>query len=206
MLLGSPGSGKGTLAVQLSQALNILHISTGDIFRAAIKEKTPLGLEVQSIIESGDLVSDRLTASLVMENLNQDKAQKGFILDGFPRNITQAEIFSKMITLDLVIYLKIERKINIKRLTGRLTCGNCGKGYHRDFSPPQVEGKCDACQNDLIQREDDQLSVVENRLRTYTEQTQPLVDYYTEKGILKTIDASPSPKEVFDYTMKTLNK
>jgi adenylate kinase len=175
----------------------IPQISTGDLFRAAINNGTDLGKQVKSILDSGDLVPDELTVRIVRERLADEDAQNGFILDGFPRTIAQAEALEEFKKVDAVINFLVEKELIIKRLSGRRIAKGSGRVYHVDYNPPKVPGKCDETGEELIQRDDDKPEAVEHRLRVYHEQTAPLISYYRDRGLLKDLDASPSPEEVF---------
>jgi adenylate kinase len=202
VFLGPPGAGKGTLAVLVTEAYSIPHISTGEIFRTAIREKTPLGLKVQAIIDAGQLVSDDTTIELVKERLAKSDAKKGFILDGFPRTIPQAEALAEIVDIDSAVNFDIDDELVVKRLSGRRVCKTCSQNYHVDFMPPKVEGKCDKCGSDLIIREDDKIEAITKRLEVYRKQTEPLIGFYREKNKLTDVDASPSSGTVFESFQK----
>ena len=189
MLLGTPGSGKGTLAQSLSQSLRLPHVSTGDIFRAAIRARTDLGMQVQHILDEGKLVPDELTCRIVFERLRKPDAQNGFILDGFPRTIFQAQALDGERRLDWVLLLELEASENIRRLTGRLICSACGEIYHLDFRPPQRTGICDKCNGAMSQRSDDRIEVVEKRLEEYHRLTAPLIEYYEKQQKIRRFSA-----------------
>ncbi|MGI6668519.1 MAG: adenylate kinase [Acetivibrionales bacterium] len=206
VLLGAPGAGKGSQAVVLSQKLNIPHISTGDIFRSNIKNGTELGLMAKKYIDSGALVPDEVTIGIVKDRIQQDDARDGFILDGFPRTISQAESLDRMLKdmgqgLDYVLNLEVADEVIIKRLSGRRVCPECNATYHVESNPPSRENICDNCGARLIQREDDREHTVVNRLNTYHAQTEPLINYYREKGILADVSGrdriSDTTAEVF---------
>ena len=189
VLLGPPGAGKGTQAVRLVEKYEIPHISTGDIFRKNIKEGTELGKKAQEYMNAGALVPDELVVDLVKDRLQQDDCKNGFLLDGFPRTIFQAEKLDEFLSesnlkMDIVINLKVEKEALIKRLTGRRVCKDCGASYHIVNIPPKKEGVCDICGGELIQRKDDNIETVENRINVYEEQTAPLIGYYKEAGSL----------------------
>lgn len=198
IFLGPPGAGKGTLAAKVATSYNIPHISTGEIFRAAIKAKTPLGLKVQAIIDAGSLVSDDITVELVKDRLSQDDAKNGFILDGFPRTIPQAEALANIIGVDAVVNFDIADEGVVERLSGRRVCKNCGQNYHVKFLPTKVEGKCDACGEDLYTRDDDKIEAIQHRLEVYRSQTAPLIDFYKEKSLLTDIDARPAREIILE--------
>lgn len=205
VFLGPPGAGKGTLAVEAAKIYNIPHISTGDIFRAAIKNGTELGKKVKSIIDSGALVSDDLTVALIKERLEKADAQKGFILDGFPRTIPQAEALETIVKIDCVINFDISDEEVIRRLSGRRICSGCGQSFHIEFVKPKTEDICDSCGGGLIIREDDKIESVKNRLETYRKQTAPLIDFYKNKKLIKDIDARPAAAKILE-TFKTMFK
>jgi adenylate kinase len=197
IFLGPPGAGKGTMAKKTAERLSIIHISTGDLFRDAIANQTNLGIRVKSILDSGELVPDSLTVEMVEARLDQDDAVSGFIFDGFPRTIGQAEALEGFCNIDVVINFELSDVDIIKRLSGRRTCGNCGASYHIDYIPPQSDNICDKCGHVLTTRKDDEISAIKNRIRVYNEETEPLIKYYAEKEMLKNIDASPVPESVF---------
>ena len=195
IFLGAPGAGKGTLATQLSKEYEIPQISTGDIFRSAVKEGSGLGRKVQGIMEKGELVPDALTVELVKERLTLQDAQNGYVLDGFPRTIAQADALATFQKIDMVINFKISDDVVIRRLSGRRVCRSCGAIYHVENMPPKVEGKCDTCGGELYTRDDDTIVSIKNRLRVYKEQTEPLIAYYRDRGLLREIDSSKSPED-----------
>ncbi len=195
ILLGLPGVGKGTQAKRLEENLEIPHIATGDIFRKAIKNETPLGKKAKSFIDAGELVPDEVTIGIVEERLSESDCKEGFILDGFPRTIAQAEALDEILAeqdreLDLAIYLQAEMDILIKRLAGRRVCVECGATYHVKNDPPEVEGVCDKCGGEVIQRSDDQEETVKKRIEVNKEKTAKLADYYQEKGILHEVQST----------------
>lgn len=202
-LLGLPGAGKGTQASRIQEALDIPHISTGDMFRAAIKNETPLGKKAKSFMDAGDLVPDEVTNGIVAERLDQDDTTDGFLLDGFPRTIPQAEVLEQILSdqdrqLDAAIYIKVDKSILMERLTGRFICSNCGETYHKLYNPPQEDGVCDVCGGtEFHQRDDDKPETVKKRIEVNEEQTNALVDFYQEKGILRIIDGQQAPDDVF---------
>lgn len=197
VFLGPPGAGKGTMASRLSQDMSIPHISTGDIFRAAVTNQTELGKQVKAIMEAGNLVPDDLTIALVRERLAEPDASGGYILDGFPRTIPQAEALDGFATIERVVRFDLEEKELVKRLSGRRVHKPSGRTYHVLFSPPKVAGKDDVTGEPLIQRPDDQEESIRNRLKVYQDQTAPLVSHYQNRGNLVTIDASPKPDDVY---------
>ena len=204
IFLGPRGAGKGTIAIMIKDRFSIPHISTGDIFRAAIKNETPLGKQVKSILTSGDLVPDEITIKLVEERLACDDIVNGYILDGFPRTIPQAKALGNFTHIDYVINFVINRESIIKRLSGRRIAKDSGKIYHLVNNPPKREGFCDETGEPLIQRDDDKEEAVINRLDVYEKQTAPLIDYYSTMGLLQDIDAAPSPKVVADSLIPLL--
>ena len=211
VLLGPPGAGKGTQAVRLVEKYEIPHISTGDIFRKNIKEGTELGKKAQEYMNAGALVPDELVVDLVKDRLQQDDCKNGFLLDGFPRTIFQAEKLDEFLSesnlkMDIVINLKVEKEALIKRLTGRRGCKDCGASYHIVNIPPKKEGVCDICGGELIQRKDDNIETVENRINVYEEQTAPLIGYYKEAGSLVDFDGEASLDEVFDAIVQAIGE
>jgi adenylate kinase len=195
IFLGPPGAGKGTLAGLVSAEYRIPQISTGDIFRDAIKRETELGKKVKEIVGRGDLVPDDLTVNLVRERLTQPDATGGYILDGFPRTIAQAEALAGFQKLDAVVNFAIDDALVVKRLSGREICRNCGKIYHVTNMPSKVKGVCDACGGPLYTRPDDSLESITNRLEVYRKQTEPLIAWYRKAALLKDIDSSRSPED-----------
>lgn len=206
IFLGPPGAGKGTLATIVSAKYAIPHISTGEIFRDAIVAKSPLGVKVKSIIDSGALVGDDITIELVKERLSQEDVKNGFILDGFPRTIVQANALFTIVDVSAVVNFDINDKNVIERLSGRLVCKNCGHNYHSLFMKPQIEGSCDKCNNDLITRDDDKIESIIRRLDVYRTQTAPLIDFYRKKNILTDIDASPDTETVYSEFLNLFPK
>ena len=190
VFLGPPGAGKGSLAVKVAEDYKIPHISTGDIFRANIKAQTPLGVKVKAIIDSGSLVSDELTFELVKDRLAQDDCKNGYILDGFPRTIPQAEMLDGLVADLKVVNFKISDDIVIGRLSTRRVCKACGANYNIKTLPPKVEGVCDKCGGELYQRDDDKQESILHRMDVYREQTEPLINYYKNKGKITDLDAS----------------
>lgn len=209
ILLGAPGAGKGTQAAMIKEKFGIVHISTGDILRSNLKDGTPLGLEAKSYMDRGELVPDRLVIKLVEDRLGKDDVKEGFMLDGFPRTVEQAEslnviLKSLAMELDVVLNISVPKEDLVDRIAGRRLCRNCQASYHIEYSPPKKEGICDFCGGELFQRPDDVRETVENRIDVYERQTKPLIDYYGKMGIRKDIDGSIAPKDVFSHTVDVL--
>ncbi|MCQ2412892.1 MAG: adenylate kinase [Sphaerochaetaceae bacterium] len=204
VFLGPPGAGKGTIAALAKDYYGIPHISTGDLFRSNIKNETALGLQVKSILASGGLVPDSVTIEMVRNRIAEPDCEKGFILDGFPRTIPQADALAEMTGLDAVVDFQISTEAVVARLSGRRMCPSTGRIYHILFNPPKVEGKDDETGEDLIQRDDDKEEAIKHRLEVYTAQTEPLIKYYTDKGLIKGVDASVAPDKVFENLKKAL--
>ena len=202
VMLGAPGAGKGTQAKMIAEKYMIPHISTGDIFRANIKNGTELGKQAKEYMDKGQLVPDELTVKILLDRVAQEDCKNGYVLDGFPRTIPQAEVLDKALTelgdhIDYAIDVNVPDENIIKRMSGRRACLTCGATYHIEHVPPKKEGICDACGNELVLRDDDKPETVKNRLDVYHKQTQPLIDYYTEKNILKTVDGTVDMMDVF---------
>ncbi|MGD8561437.1 MAG: adenylate kinase [Desulfarculaceae bacterium] len=202
ILLGPPGAGKGTQAKMLIDEYGIPQISTGDMLREAVKNQTALGLEAKKYMDSGQLVPDEVVIGLVRERIARPDCEKGFMLDGFPRTVPQAEELDKVLSemskkIDHVVSIEVPNQELMGRLTGRRTCKNCGQGYHVMFDPPQKEGQCDKCGGELFQRDDDNEQTVANRLKVYDDQTKPLIDYYQGKGLLRPIDGVGAIPDIF---------
>lgn len=203
LLLGAPGSGKGTQAKQLVEELKIPQLSTGDMLRSAVKAGTPLGKEAESYMKKGALVPDSLVLGLITERIQKEDCKSGFILDGFPRNRSQADALGAIFTkfgkkLDCVIAMEVAQNELVERLCGRRTCQNCGQGFHVKFQPPKTEGVCDKCSGKLTQRPDDNEKVILDRLKVYQADTSPLLEYYKSKGLVKEIEAGKgSPQDIF---------
>lgn len=201
ILMGLPGAGKGTQASEIVKKFPIPHISTGDMFRKAIKDETDLGKEAKSYMDRGELVPDEVTVGIVKERISEDDAKKGFLLDGFPRTIDQAESLSQIMSeldreIDAVINIEVPEEELMNRLTGRRICEKCGTTYHLVFNPPKVDGICDIDDGKLYQREDDNPETVSNRLSVNVKQSKPILEYYNNKGVLKNIDGSKDIDEV----------
>ena len=202
IMLGAPGAGKGTQAKQIADKYSIPHISTGDIFRANIKNGTELGKKAKQYMDQGALVPDELTCDLVMDRIQQDDCKNGFVLDGFPRTIPQAEALDAALEkinekMDYAIDVDVPDENIVNRMSGRRACLDCGATYHLISIPPKVEGICDRCGSEIVLREDDKPETVQKRLKVYHEQTQPLIDYYKNQGILKSVDGTQPMDEVF---------
>ena len=200
--MGLPGAGKGTQAEQIVDKYEIPHISTGDMFRSAIKEGTDLGLQAKSFMDKGELVPDEVTIGIVRERLSKDDCEKGFLLDGFPRTVPQAEALETILSdlnreIDFVINIDVEKELLMERLTGRRICKSCGSTYHLVFNPPATEGVCDRCNGELYQRADDNEETVQNRLEVNLKQTKPLLDFYETKGYLRNINGQQDIRKVF---------
>ncbi len=204
VFLGPPGAGKGTIAAVAKDFFDIPHISTGDLFRYNIKNETELGKEVKAILASGELVPDSVTIKMVEDRFTQDDTKKGFILDGFPRTIAQADALSQIKEIDAVVNFVLDRESIIKRLSGRRMCKSTGRIYHILYNPPKVEGIDDETGEALIQRDDDKEDAILNRLDVYQAQTEPLIEYYREKGLLVDIDASKDASQVFEQVKASL--
>ena len=202
IMLGAPGAGKGTQAKMIADKYGVPHISTGDIFRANIKNGTELGMEAKKYMDQGLLVPDELTVRILLDRVAQDDCTNGYVLDGFPRTIPQAEVLDSELTklgdhIDYAINVDVPDENIVKRMSGRRACLTCGATYHIEHVPPKKEGICDVCGSELVLRDDDKPETVKNRLNVYHEQTQPLIDFYTEKGVLKTVDGTVPMEEVF---------
>ena len=202
ILLGPPGAGKGTQAAGIVEKYNIPHISTGDIFRKNIKEGTELGKKAKGFIDQGLLVPDELTVGLVTDRISQSDCEKGFMLDGFPRNVAQAQHLDKYlkevgISLDKVVNIEVDKDILVGRAVGRRICKSCGATYHVEFNPPKVDGVCDVCGGELYQRADDNEETVSKRIQVYLDETKPLVNYYSQEGIIANINGQQSIDKVF---------
>lgn len=202
IMLGAPGAGKGTQAKMIANKYGVPHISTGDIFRANIKNGTELGMEAKKYMDAGKLVPDELTVKILLDRVAQDDCKNGYVLDGFPRTIPQAEVLDQALTelgdqVDYAINVDVPDENIVNRMSGRRACLACGATYHIVHVPPKKEGICDRCGKELVLRDDDKPETVLNRLKVYHEQTQPLIEYYTKKGILKTVDGTVDMNDVF---------
>lgn len=210
ILLGAPGAGKGTQAKSISNKYSIPHISTGDIFRKNISEMTELGIEAKKYIDKGQLVPDQLTIDIVKDRIGKDDCKGGFLLDGYPRTVNQAEALKEFLKekddkLDVALLIEVPKEFILVRMTGRRVCPSCGASYHIKFNPPKIEGKCDVCGSAIIQREDDTEDTVNKRLDIYDKQTQPLIQYYKEKGLLSVADGTKAINNVFKDICKVLD-
>jgi adenylate kinase len=211
VLVGPPGAGKGTQAHFIASHLSIPPISTGDIFRRNVSQGTELGREAKKYMDAGDLVPDEVTIAMVRDRIAWPDAQDGFLLDGFPRNIAQAEDLEQMLSdlgvkLDTVLELVVDDDEVVRRLAGRRTCRHCGHVWHIDFDPPKVPGTCDACGGELFQRDDDREETIRHRLEVYTEQTEPLIDYYGDRGVLVGIDATGPVEDITKRALDALRR
>lgn len=204
IFLGAPGAGKGTIAKMVMEKYNIPQISTGDIFRDNVKNETELGKKAKEYIDKGGLVPDEITVGMVKERLIKDDCKNGYILDGFPRTIPQAEALENIDKIDKVIDFQARDDVIIQRLSGRRTCRKCGAIFHVVNIPPKVEGVCDKCGGELVQRSDETEDVIKNRLEVYRKQTEPLIDYYKKKEMLAGVDANTSPEPIFAGTVKVI--
>lgn len=209
VLLGPPGAGKGTQAKSISKRYNIPHISTGDIFRKHISDLTPLGIEAKKHIDKGHLVPDELTIELIKDRLTEDDCRNGYLLDGFPRTVNQAEVLNKMLlegeqTLDSALLIDVPKEFIIDRMTGRRVCPACGASYHVKYNPTSIAGKCDLCGADVVQRKDDFEETVRERLDVYEAQTHPLIQFYNNMKLLCKVDGTKAINDVFDSICKAL--
>ena len=209
IMLGAPGAGKGTQAKMIAEKYAIPHIYTGDIFRANIKEGTKLGEEAKQYMDQGLLVPDELTVKILLDRVAKEDCRNGYVLDGFPRTIPQAEVLDQALNglgdkIDYAIDVNVPDENIIKRMSGRRACLSCGATYHVEHIPPQKEGICDTCGEKLVLRDDDKPETVQNRLHVYHEQTQPLIDFYTQKGILKAVDGTKDMEAVFHSIVSIL--
>lgn len=211
IMLGAPGAGKGTQAIQIAEKYKIPHVSTGDLFRSNISKKTELGMEAKSYMDEGKLVPDELTVRMLLDRVAQDDCKNGYVLDGFPRTIAQAEVLNKEVTklgdkIDYAIDIEVPDENIVKRMSGRRACLKCGNTYHIEHVPPKKEGICDNCGSELVLRADDAPETVLKRLNVYHEQTQPLIDFYNNMDILVTIDGTQDMNKVFADVTKVLGE
>ena len=212
ILMGLPGAGKGTQSSKIVEEYGIPHISTGDMFRAAIKNGTDLGKKAKSFMDAGNLVPDEVTNGIVKERLQQNDAKNGFLLDGFPRTVNQAEALEDILnsldkTLDAVMNIKVDTNVLMERLTGRFICSECGEVYHKLYNPPKVEGTCDRCgHHDFYQREDDQPETVANRIKVNEKQTEELLVFYNERNLVYDINGESDPEDVFQDIQTIIKK
>jgi len=202
IMLGAPGAGKGTQAKMIAEKYSIPHVSTGDIFRANIKNNTELGKQAKAYMDKGELVPDELTVKILLDRVAQEDCKNGYVLDGFPRTIPQAEVLDEALTklgesIDYAVNVDVPDENIVKRMSGRRACVTCGATYHIEHVPPKKEGICDTCGSELILRDDDKPETVLNRLSVYHAQTQPLIDFYTAKGVLKDVDGTQDMMDVF---------
>jgi adenylate kinase len=212
ILLGPPGAGKGTQARLLEETRGLKQLSTGDMLRAAVAEQTEYGKKAKAVMERGDLVSDDIVVAIIADRLDAKDVAQGFVLDGFPRNTSQAEALDRMLDskhmqLDSVVEMKVDDEALIERIAGRFTCAKCGKGYHERFAPPKLAGQCDRCgSHDFVRRPDDKAETVRDRLRVYNRETEPLIAYYKARGALRTVDGMAGIDEVSQQIEKLLNE
>ena len=202
IMLGAPGAGKGTQAKMIAEKYSVPHVSTGDIFRANIKNGTELGKQAKEYMDKGQLVPDELTVKILLDRVAQDDCSKGYVLDGFPRTIPQAEVLTSELEklsekVDYAVNVDVPDENIVRRMSGRRACLSCGATYHIEHIPPKKEGICDVCGQPLVLRDDDKPETVLNRLKVYHDQTQPLIDFYTAKGVLKSVDGTVDMKDVF---------
>ncbi len=211
VLVGPPGAGKGTQAKFIARHFGVPQISTGDIFRANVTRQTPLGIQAKKFMDAGDLVPDEVTIAMVADRLGHDDTASGFLLDGFPRTVTQAEALAQILVdleqgLDAVLELRIDDQQVVARLSGRRTCHGCGRVWHQEFDRPRVDGTCDCCGGELFQRDDDQPETIRRRLEVYADQTAPLVEHYRAEGLLRTIEAVGPVDEVTARAIAALER
>lgn len=209
IIMGPPGAGKGTQSAKIIEEYKIPHISTGDMFRAAMKDKTPMGIEAQKYVDQGKLVPDSVTNEIVRERLEQADCENGFLLDGFPRNPEQAAALDVMLAekdrkIDVVLNIDVPTDLLTERLTGRRVCRNCGATYHIVYNPPKVDGVCDVCGGELYQRSDDTEEKITTRLSLYFAETKPVIDYYEKNGILRTVDGTLGMEHVYEAIQSIL--
>lgn len=211
IMLGAPGAGKGTQAKMIADKYGVPHISTGDIFRANIKNGTELGMEAKKYMDQGLLVPDELTVKILLDRVAKDDCEKGYVLDGFPRTIPQAEVLEEALAnigdkIDFAIDVDVPDENIVRRMSGRRACLSCGATYHIEHVPPKTEGICDRCGKELVLRDDDKAETVKNRLNVYHEQTQPLIEFYEKKGVLKSVDGTVDMQDVFAAIVSILGE
>ena len=211
VLVGPPGAGKGTQAQFIASHFAVPKISTGDIFRANVSQGTELGREAKKYMDAGDLVPDEVTIGMVEDRLRHDDATEGFLLDGFPRTVHQAEVLDVLLAdqqaaLDVVLELVVDDEEVVRRLSGRRTCRQCGHVWHLDFDPPATEGRCDRCGGELFQRDDDSEGTIRHRLEVYADQTSPLIGYYGDRGLLRGVDATGPVEDVTERAINALRR
>ncbi len=211
ILFGPPGVGKGTQGIRLSEAYGLLVIAMGDLLRSEVKSSSELGLKAKAFMDAGELVPDAVVIGMIESRISANDAVKGFVLDGFPRNVAQAEALSKMlaehgIVIDRVVFMEAEETVLINRLSGRLICSACGFGFHRHYSPPEKEGCCDRCGSSLYQRDDDREEVIGSRLKVYGTQTAPLLDYYANSDLFRSVDAEGNLDDIYSRLVQALGK
>ena len=211
IMLGAPGAGKGTQAQMIADKYKVPHISTGDIFRANIKNGTELGMEAKGYMDQGLLVPDELTVKILLDRVAQEDCKDGYVLDGFPRTIPQAEVLDKALaergeSIDYAVDVDVPDENIVKRMSGRRACLSCGATFHLEHVPPKEEGICDRCGKELVLRDDDKEETVLNRLKVYHDQTQPLIQFYKNKGVMQAVDGTKSMQEVFDAIVAILEK
>ena len=209
IMLGAPGAGKGTQAKMIAERYKIPHISTGDIFRANIKNNTELGLEAKKYMDQGLLVPDELTVKILLDRVAKEECADGYVLDGFPRTIPQAQVLEDALArqgekIDYAVNVDVPDENIVRRMSGRRACLKCGATYHVEHIPPKAEGICDTCGSELVLRDDDRPETVQNRLKVYHDQTQPLIDFYTARGVLKTVDGTADMQDVFSAITEIL--
>ncbi|MCB0356546.1 MAG: adenylate kinase [Bdellovibrionales bacterium] len=210
LMFGPPGAGKGTQSALLVEKYNMLHISTGDLFRSNIKNNTPLGLEAKKYMDAGELVPDSVTIAMVQQELAKLTDDRGFILDGFPRTVAQAEALENLSKtmekeLDKVVFFEVPKELLVERLSGRRVCKQCGAVYHVNAKPPKVDSMCDECGGEVVQRADDKAEAIENRLKVYEEATAPVKNFYRKKGLLEEVNGIGSTNEVFSRVVALIN-
>lgn len=211
IMLGAPGAGKGTQAIKIAEKYKIPHVSTGDLFRSNISQNTQLGMEAKQYMDAGKLVPDELTVRMLLDRVSQDDCKNGYVLDGFPRTIAQAEVLEQEVEklhdkIDYAINVEVPDENIVKRMGGRRACTKCGATYHIEHVPPKKEGICDNCGSELVLRSDDAPETVQKRLDVYHEKTQPLIDFYAKRGILKQVDGTKDMQAVFDDIVKILGE